>query len=1740
MSTPSNIIRPSIRRVWLFTGINVLLFICITCVAAVAQNVNVTATAGTPSASYTTLKGAFDAVNAGTHQGAITIDIALSTTEGATPAVLNSSGAGSAVYTSVLIRPSADGVTITGTTPTGRGVIELNGADNVTINGDNPNTGGTNRNLTITSDAVSTTTFTSVIRIALSTLITSGDNDVVKNCIITGSATGRNVAAATSQTGSEFTTYGILVGGGASTAAATTAPSAIASVTTTIGAGITATNFSADNNQIDACARGIAVQGAATTVANNLSVTNNVIGNPVGGNPTTVYARAMTLQGFDNATIAGNTVRNIEGWFNTQLMGISLGDISATGQNAVVERNNVTNIFNHNTGTFGAYGINVAAGNTNTVRNNFVSGVTGDMTGGAAFSTTFGLFGIRVGTGTGHKIYHNSVNMFGLRTGTAATSLLGAAFGIVATTQTGMDVRNNIFVNNLSGGTTSIAYVAVYLPSGGTSAMNLTLNNNDYFNSAAPTAQQGVGQAGTTAGTNFFTQANFDPSMTTPVTNFRAYTSTLSAAGTNDNATKKVDPQFLSATDLHIAPASPMVDMGANVGVGNDIDGQSRVPPPDIGADEPGGVTPVANDIAAVAIINPPPGSTRSTTTVITPQASFSNNGTAAQTNVPVRFKILDSSSAVVYNQTTTIPSLNPGQTVTASFPNVTLTPAGTYTTQAFAELPGDQNTANDMVAGTVIIINPLAGGTYTVGAGGNFTSLTNTGGIFEALNSAGASGNIVINITSDLTGETGNIALNELPGGQSVTIKPSGAARTITGSSTVGIIRLSDADNVTIDGSLSGGTATGIGGDPSLRNLTVQNTNTAATAGGVIIVGQSTNGAQNVTIKNVNVSGQDPAQTLIGIAIGSTTPGASPTVNNNNARVENCSVQKAILGIFYNGVSAANPNTGAVITRNDLSATGANRLKRGGIFFFFQNGIIVTENKIGGISTDESADAIGIIAGIQNITATATTAGGVTNALIARNQINGVVGTSATGFSAAGIAVAGDVGGANTIVNNMISGVTAPSTSPDLVAGIFVAGVVGSNTKLYHNSISMTGDRQAVVNQIGSYGVAISGSNPVVELKDNIFYTTQTSSGGGANAKSYALGMTSAAGAATNLDANYNDYFFGGANAAGFRTGSLDTTGTDFATLAAWQTATSKDANSLSVDPLFVSPTADLHLQMGSPMINVGTPVGVTTDIDGQTRDAMPDIGADEIVAAGTPGTLQFSAPAYSVAENVAGGLATITVTRTGGSAGLASVNYATANGTAFGGASCTAGVDYVATSGTLNWADADAAPKTFTVTICNDSLFENDETFNASLSGATGATLGAPATATVTITNDDSATAPNAGDVVISEFRLRGAGGPTDEFIELYNTTNAPLTIAAATGTGLGVAASDGTLRCSVPNGTVIPTRGHYLCVNSTGYSLAAYPAGNGTTATGDATYTTDIADNAGIAVFNTNLPANFTLANRLDAVGSTSEANTLYKEGTGYPALNTLLNPDYSFYRDLNNATGTPKDTNNNATDFLFADPQATDANAGSRLGAPGPENLSSPVQRNATIKSALIDPGCPGSSSGAGAAAFTGCARHRDTTPDGANNSTFGTLSIRRKFTNNTGQPVTRLRFRVVDITTFPPPAGTADLRLRTSAPYTANLTGGGTTPVAGLTLETPAAQPNGGGFNSSVSAATITLAAPLAAGNSINVHFLLGVQQTGSFRFFINIEGQTNPPTINSKSGWKHPEMQSTTQRPDPQ
>jgi hypothetical protein len=118
-----------------------------------------------------------------------------------------------------------------------------------------------------------------------------------------------------------------------------------------------------------------------------------------------------------------------------------------------------------------------------------------------------------------------------------------------------------------------------------------------------------------------------------------------------------------------------------------------------------------------------------------------------------------------------------------------------------------------------------------------------------------------------------------------------------------------------------------------------------------------------------------------------------------------------------------------------------------------------------------------------------------------------------------------------------------------------------------------------------------------------------------------------------------------------------------------------------------------------------------------------------------------------------------------------------------------------------------------------------------------------------------------------------------------------------------------------------------------------------------------------------------------------------------------------------------------------------------------------------------------------------------------------------MSFRRKVTNLTGSPITRLRFRIIDISTFPVgTAGVADLRAISSGDITVTLTNGQQVPVRGTVVEEPPLQPIGGGFNTSWSpTGTISLESPLPAGASFNVQFLLGVQQTGTYRVFVIVE-----------------------------
>lgn len=166
--------------------------------------------------------------------------------------------------------------------------------------------------------------------------------------------------------------------------------------------------------------------------------------------------------------------------------------------------------------------------------------------------------------------------------------------------------------------------------------------------------------------------------------------------------------------------------------------------------------------------------------------------------------------------------------------------------------------------------------------------------------------------------------------------------------------------------------------------------------------------------------------------------------------------------------------------------------------------------------------------------------------------------------------------------------------------------------------------------------------------------------------------------------------------------------------------------------------------------------------------------------------GTLQFSAPTYSVGE--AGVQATITVTRTGGSNGAVQVDYAISDGSA------TAGSDYTAASGTLSWGNGITTAQTFIVPISNDATDEVDETVNLALSAPTGgAVLGATSTAVLTIVDDDAPSAAGSLQFSAATYSVGESGVQATITVTRTGGSDGAVQISYATSNGSAIAGSD-----------------------------------------------------------------------------------------------------------------------------------------------------------------------------------------------------------------------------------------------------------------------------------------------------------------------------------------------------------
>jgi hypothetical protein len=543
-----------------------------------------------------------------------------------------------------------------------------------------------------------------------------------------------------------------------------------------------------------------------------------------------------------------------------------------------------------------------------------------------------------------------------------------------------------------------------------------------------------------------------------------------------------------------------------------------------------------------------------------------------------------------------------------------------------------------------------------------NYVYPNNTNGIYATITAAvtdlnlrgvGGATRFLLNDTSYSTGETFPITVNitnvNAPtAANTVTFKPNAGVSAVISGAAAGnqILRILN-NYVTIDGSnLAGGTT---------RNLTIQNT--SVTTPQVIMIGSTgTTPITNVTVKNSNII--NGVNTSSAMVIYDATGAAGYF---NNITIQNNSIQLAYIGVYCNAIAATGNGSGLLLNGNDINTTGTNSISGLGLYAQGVDGATITNNNIGNISTTVAVSSTGI-----------WLATGTKNATISGNNITNVAYTGTSSYGPRGIAVSTAVSPANIVISgNTISGVT--TTGSTAVYGIYVfstttgvnvygnkvSGVLNSNTggygargisisttaplsnlNVYNNfiwDVKGTGDAGSSywiiglaiegaasginvyansVNLFGTYAgyssatisaaFAILSTSTALDVRDNIFVNTYDNTNGASDV-SYAVNCQTTNTAFTNI--NYNDYYVSGTPSV------LGYLGASAATLQLWQTATGKDANSISGDPKYISNT-DLHIDAyQNPSIsNAGQYIAtVSNDIDNKLRNNPPDIGASE-----------------------------------------------------------------------------------------------------------------------------------------------------------------------------------------------------------------------------------------------------------------------------------------------------------------------------------------------------------------------------------------------------------------------------------------------------------------------------------------------------------------------------------------------
>lgn len=607
------------------------------------------------------------------------------------------------------------------------------------------------------------------------------------------------------------------------------------------------------------------------------------------------------------------------------------------------------------------------------------------------------------------------------------------------------------------------------------------------------------------------------------------------------------------------------------------------------------------HDIAAGISVYPTSNSNVPINVVFNPQANFLGVGNTNQTNISVRYQIYNSANTQIYNDLKTITSIFPTQLVTVTFANFTPTALGNYTTKIFVSAPIDVNRNNDTIKTSFSVLPTLAG-TYTVGASGNYTTLSSA---ISDLNSKIVVSPVTFQLI-DNSYSTTPLVIDSIKGSSlssTVTIKPATGRtpviNTTTNASQTFCLKLNNTDYFILDGSNQSSTS---------KDLTL----TASGINGTNAVILS-NGSSNNLIKNciMEASSSDSTSSNGVLRIESSVNGPSST-----NLIENNSLVGGFIGITFNGT-------------DNFNSIQNNSVKNCAITNFKSNGI-----HLGSYSKSNNIEANSIfntnVTSHNRITGLVINSQTDSNNVFHRNKIYNLFPNSDTSkaVDVKGILISGGV--RNVLLNNFIS---IGNNTKGSVAGIENSSSSNTSTRILFNSINIF-DTSNSINADYCYFQSAEGTTVSDTLHGNIFSNTRS----GIASNKYSIGLI---GGATAL--NYSDYNLVFGNAATYIAGRIGATNyTDLAALQAAPGYAPKDINSTAASPGFTS-NADLHINLTSWTPNGQSKAApfVATDIDGEPRFTSPnnpaDIGADEYTPTDFASTTPDVVPGNNVTQTFA-----------------------------------------------------------------------------------------------------------------------------------------------------------------------------------------------------------------------------------------------------------------------------------------------------------------------------------------------------------------------------------------------------------------------------------------------------------------------------------------------------------------------